>query len=273
MALKHSRPRFWLYTAGSYLVGYVAGVQTLGEFANLLFPLGLLIYLLPANIYLYGLNDLADVDTDMLNPKKTGREAMAVGVMRRRLSLYVAFSGAAVMLFSWNPTSFMLNGLYIVMATLYSLPPVRLKARPFLDSFSNWFYVVPAAVGYHLSSGLLPPLWFWALGVMWTAGMHALSAVPDIEPDRRAGVNTIATFLGPRRTMLFVFINWLGVAAFLATRDPLTLPSFVYPAAALYLIARLEIIPSFYWRFPLINSVMGALAFFYVGRHLIPLAL
>jgi hypothetical protein len=129
---------------------------------------------------------------------------VAWGAVRRRLSIYVAGSALAVLLFSWNLTAFLLNSLYILMATFYSLPPIRFKARPFLDSFSNWFYIIPGAAGYHLSSNnLLPPLWFWVVGALWTAGMHALSAVPDIEPDRRAGIKTIATTLGPRGTMFF----------------------------------------------------------------------
>jgi 4-hydroxybenzoate polyprenyltransferase len=269
LALIYSRPRFWLYTAGPYMVGYVAGVRSLPEFLNPLFPLGLFVYLLPANLYLYGLNDLADIDTDVLNPKKGGREAVAAGAVRRRLTIYVALSGVAVMLFSWSFASFLLNGLYILMAALYSLPPIRLKARPFLDSFSNWFYLIPGAVGYHLSSGMLAPLWFWVVGALWTAGMHALSAVPDIRPDLEAGLKTIATTLGPRGTMVFVSVCWLFVSLFLTFRDPIAFPSFVYPAAALYLTVRVEGLPSFYWRFPLINSVMGMLAFFYAGRHLI----
>jgi 4-hydroxybenzoate polyprenyltransferase len=274
LALKHSRPRFWLYTAGSYLVGFAAGAKSVETFLSPLFPVGLLVYLLPANIYLYGLNDLADIDTDLLNPKKTDREAVAWGAVRRRLSIYVAGSALAVLLFSWNLTAFLLNSLYILMATFYSLPPIRFKARPFLDSFSNWFYIIPGAAGYHLSSNnLLPPLWFWVVGALWTAGMHALSAVPDIEPDRRAGIKTIATTLGPRGTMFFVSACWTIVAAALALRDPLTLPAFTYPVIALFLTARLEILPSFYWRFPLINTVMGMLAFFYAGLHLIPITL
>ena len=32
--LVHSRPRFWLYTAGPFLVGYGAGATALGQFAE-----------------------------------------------------------------------------------------------------------------------------------------------------------------------------------------------------------------------------------------------
>ena len=54
--------------------------------------------------------------------------------------------------------------------------------------------------------------------------MHAFSAVPDIESDKKAGIQTVATVLGKRGTVIFCYIayllaaslavNWLGVLSF-----------------------------------------------------------
>ncbi len=265
--LIHSRPRFWLYTAGPFLVGYGAGAAALEAFTAPLFAYGMLYFLLLANVYLYGVNDLFDLDTDSINPKKAGPERSAAGATRL-LATSAAVSAAAALPLAVDPTAAALVAMYLALSTAYSAPPLRLKARPFLDSYSNWLYIVPAALGYYLSSGALPPPWVWVAGVTWTAGMHALSAVPDIEADRRAGIRTVAVALGDRGAMLFVSANWLATAVLLTAKDPLLAPSFIYPAVALYLAIRPHQVGKFYWRFPVINSVMGALAFLYVTRHI-----
>ncbi len=265
--LIHSRPRFWLYTAGPFLVGYGAGAAAPSQFAEPQFIYGMLYFLLFANIYLYGVNDLFDLDTDLLNPKKAGPERAAAGAAKL-LAASAAASALAAAPLALDPTAAALVALYLALSTAYSAPPLRLKARPLLDSYSNWLYIVPAALGYYLSSSRLPPPWVWAAGVAWTAGMHALSAVPDIEADRKAGVKTVAVALGPRRTMIFVAANWLATALILTARDPLMAPSLLYPATALYLTLRPHLVPTWYWRFPAINAAMGALAFLYATRHI-----
>ena len=68
--LKVSRPRFWLYVFGPYIVGLAAGAATRDDFVrieNLVFGL---YFLLPANLLIYGINDIFDFETDRLNPKK-----------------------------------------------------------------------------------------------------------------------------------------------------------------------------------------------------------
>ena len=265
--LVHSRPRFWLYTAGPFLVGYGAGATDLGQFAEPLFIYGMIYFMLFANLYLYGVNDLFDLDTDLLNPKKAGPERSAAGATRL-LAASAATSALAAVPLAVDPTAAALTALYLILSTAYSTPPLRLKARPLLDSYSNWLYIVPAALGHYMSSGNLPPAWVWAAGVAWTAGMHALSAVPDIEADKKAGVKTVAVALGPRGAMLFVVANWATTAVILTSRDPLLAPSLLYPAVALYLALRPHLVPTWYWRFPYINTAMGALAFLYATRHI-----
>ena len=258
--ITHSRPRFWLYTAGPFLVGYGAGGPW--DFANPLFLYGLLYFLFLANVYLYGVNDVFDLNTDV--SKKRGPERSAAG----RVKALTVASVAAGAPLAFDPAAASLFVLFLALSAIYSAPPVRLKARPFLDSYSNWLYIVPAALGYYAASGRLMPLWAWIAGAAWTAGMHALSAVPDIEHDKKAGLKTVAVVLGRRGTLLFVFGNWLAAAVLLAARDALAAPSFVYPAIALYLFAKPDLVEGWYRRFPAINAAMGALAFFYATRHI-----
>lgn len=238
------------------------------QFLDPLFFYGLVYFLVFANVLLYGVNDIFDVDTDVYNPKKGTREELGLG-RARTLGAASAASAAAALPLARGPVEAGLVSLFLFLCVAYSAPPFRLKARPFVDSYTNWLYIVPAALGYYMSSGQLMPPWAFAAGVFWTAGMHALSAVPDIEADRRAGVSTVATRLGRRGALLFVFVNWAAASAILAWRDLLLAPSALYPAVALYLYARCGQVETWYWRFPFINAAMGAGAFFYAVRDLV----
>ena len=71
-----SRPRFWSYLAGPWAVGMVSAANSIYDFQNILFWLGLLFFLWPANFLLYGINDYTDRDTDKFNPKKKDYEKL-----------------------------------------------------------------------------------------------------------------------------------------------------------------------------------------------------
>jgi 4-hydroxybenzoate polyprenyltransferase len=69
-----SRPRFWLYLGGTYMIGFAAGADSFSLFLSPLFVLHLLFFLTFANLFLYGINDLSDTDTDRFNRKKGSKE-------------------------------------------------------------------------------------------------------------------------------------------------------------------------------------------------------
>lgn len=90
----------------------------------------------------------------------------------------------------------------------YSALPIRAKSKPFLDSFfSASHYVFTGIFGYYL---IYPdknfPILAFIFGMLWSMAMHAYSAVFDIEFDRMAKINTIATFLGHIKIIIFYSI-------------------------------------------------------------------
>jgi 4-hydroxybenzoate polyprenyltransferase len=99
--------------------------------------------------------------------------------------------------------------------------------------------------------------------------MHAYSAVPDIAADQEAGVPTVATLFGRRRTLLLC-----GAAYALAA--VLVYPSvglFAVVAGATYLVLiglslrsrGPEQLFAVYRRFPVVNTVVGGAMFCVVG--------
>lgn len=256
--LRLSRPRFWLYTAGPVLVGVAYAADAVGD---LLSPVSIALFayfLLPANVYLYGVNDLFDRDVDEANPKKEDKEA------RWRddslVTAVVAASGlVGLALFALTPrVAWPWLAGFFVLATQYSAPPLRFKTTPLLDSLSNGLYLLPGAAAYAVLAGSHPPLLAVVGGWLWTMGMHTYSAIPDIDPDRAAGIQTTATWLGEEKTYAYCFACWALAAVAFAGVDPrLGGLLGVYPLFLTGTVASDVAVDRAYWWFPVVNGVVG----------------
>ena len=87
--LKVSRPRFWLYVFGPYIIGLAAAADNQADFLrieNLIFAI---YFLFPANLLIYGINDIFDFETDRLNPKKAEYEALVRPESHRSLFIWI----------------------------------------------------------------------------------------------------------------------------------------------------------------------------------------
>jgi 4-hydroxybenzoate polyprenyltransferase len=96
---------------------------------------------------------------------------------------------------------------YALVFVFYSAPPLRFKARPYLDSISNAAYAFPLVlVPYALGDS---PVWAAALGLMaWSAAKHTYDAVQDIDEDRGVGITTTAVRLGVRGVVAWSGAWW-----------------------------------------------------------------
>lgn len=262
-----SRPRFWLYVAGPYLLGAAAGSPTFyqhpGFYALAVF------FALPANLFLYGINDYHDHDTDRLNPKKQSTEHLLTTDERPMLRVVLSCTAALYFLCAFWLHNLVTSALLLFLLFLsyaYSAPPLRFKQRPFIDSLSNGLYVLPGVTGYYAYAGHLPAWNILLAGVLWAAAMHLFSAIPDIESDRRADLTTSAVYLGETRALLMCSLLWTlsfaSVADTLFTIAPWSIPLIVYPLLPLYILRKRKNVLEKYWWFPFINAVNGALLFF-----------
>ena len=255
-----SRPRFWFYLAGPVVVGVAAAATSVPE---LFLPVGFALFgyfLIPANVLLYGVNDIFDADIDTENPKKTDKEARWQG-SRLVVAVVVASGLLAVPLFvvarsaAWP----WLAG-FLLLAVEYSAPPARFKTTPILDSLSNGLYILPGIAAYAAVAGTQPPAMAVVGAWLWTMGMHTFSAIPDIYPDRRAGIRTTATWLGKRRTYGYVASCWLAAAGAFAVVDPrLGALMAVYPVFVAWVAASSVAVDRAYWWFPALNTAVGTL--------------
>lgn len=249
------------------MVGYALGASSLQGFFRPEYFVFLLYFFFPANVFIYGINDYYDRDTDALNPKKDEMEHRVAeserDVLARALRAVLVIS-AALMLMLDLVAALLLLG-FLLLSYFYSAPPLRFKARPFLDFASNMLYIMPGVLAYHLASGELPSIWLVAAGFLHIAAMHLFSAIPDIECDRQAGITTTAVLIGKRASLLLCLLFWSGLSAsalVLSGFHYLSFLSLLYPAVPLSLLAfpswRVERV---YWYLPYLNTILGGMLF------------
>lgn len=275
--LHASRPRFWLYVLGPALLGLGAT----GFFTNrlgtegatgIVSPIQLIAFMLvwltwPANIFIYGVNDLFDEKTDQKNEKKQKQEVLLSAARRRRMWEVVAVTGLSSLLLGvlLPPPARLTWYGFLLLGFCYSAPPFRFKTKLWLDAYSNVLYVLPAWALYGIITGSVLPVSWLIVGLLWTAGMHTFSAVPDITADRAAGERTTAVRLGWHWSLFFVGLNWLAAALLaLQLAGPIGLTLLVYPLLAIMTLFRLVPAERSYWWFPWINGLLGFVFFWYI---------
>ena len=266
-----SRPRFWLYIFGPYLVGLAAGAAFRSDFLSFGIAAFALYFLLPANLLIYGINDIFDFETDKLNPKKQEYETLVRPEDRWQLILAILFLNIPFVAgaFFFNSTAIVALACFLFFSVFYSAWPVRAKAIPIVDSTFNILYVFPGVFGYAMISGEFPPIMAVAAAFLWTMAMHAYSAIPDIAADREAGVETVATFLGPNGTLAFCTACYLGSAIlafpFLGIFAGISGIIYLTIMAATVFAKDSARVFTIYKYFPFINSAVGFVLFWLVA--------
>ena len=270
-----SRPRFWLYLAGTFALGATAAVPSIYELLSPTFLLWFLFFLLPANLFLYGINDRYDSDTDTFNVKKGTKEHRLQ--LREQRSLVTALA-VTVLLYAVAFVSLTLNNetrlagillIFLAVSAGYSMPPVRFKARPFLDSLSNALYIIPGVFGYVLYARAFPS-WIVLAGLgCWAVAMHLYSAIPDIAADTKAKLRTTAVVLGERTSLFLCAALWLMftlIMVFASSFGSVAWFGLVYPCLPLVpLLVPMISVEWLYWRFPWITGIFGFATWWYLA--------
>lgn len=269
--LPTSRPRFWRYTLGSYYIGLMAGSGfTQLRDMRLIFTIQAIWFFLyfsyPANLLIYGVNDIFDYETDKNNPKKQDYEWLITPEKQQPLRFVIAWLNIPFLFLSILPNSWSYIWLFIFLlsSVFYSAPPIRAKARPILDTIASAFvYIAPWYVWYYLS-GWTNFSWFIFVALLArNMAMHAYSAIPDIEADSQARISTVATLYGKQWTLTFCIICYtLSIICSLPYLWWFSLLWVIYIAMMLFSFK--ENIFSLYKYFPRINATVGFLLFWYI---------
>ncbi|MBN2183803.1 MAG: UbiA family prenyltransferase [Candidatus Krumholzibacteriota bacterium] len=127
----------------------------------------------------------------------------------------------------------------LALGILYSVEPVRLKKRAVLDVLSNamGIGVLNTLAGWVMVSGSISGSMILLPYPFAVASVHVLTALADIEGDRKNSLHTSGVALGPVKGV-FVSIILMAVAGALAAFTEnrlaffaciLSLPAFIFP--------------------------------------------
>jgi 4-hydroxybenzoate polyprenyltransferase len=215
---------------------FFAAYLFVSEQIDLTLIIGTLFFLIPYNFLMYGINDVFDYESDLRNPRKGGIEGALLDPKYHKLttlsSIGLAFGFVVYLLVVGSDVAdfWLLVSLFAVFA--YSVPKLRFKERPFVDSFTSALHFVgPMVYGLVLAGSDIADIKVIAVLVAfmaWGMASHAFGAVQDVRADREAGIKSVATQIGARNTVRFALglyvvsalaimtIGWHGIVASIA---------------------------------------------------------
>ncbi|MBP9738338.1 prenyltransferase [Candidatus Saccharibacteria bacterium] len=220
-----SRPISWVNTAYPFALAYFL---TLGSVDTVLI-IGTLYFLFPYNALMYGINDVFDYESDILNPRKGGVEGAK---LKKKYHSFV-IKGAVLLnlpfliflILQGSLQSSLVLTFVVFMVVAYSAKGLRFKEKAFLDSVTSSIHFVGPAV-YALSltgwqDAYTPYVFAFFL---WGMASHAFGAVQDILFDKEAGIGSIATVIGARWTVRLSVLLYALSGVLLVSQGPLTAP-------------------------------------------------
>lgn len=204
-----------LQVAGLFILG---GGSRMGDVTAWLSLFITFVSCLAANIYIVGLNQVADIEIDRINkphlPLPAGEFSLRQG------QWIVAFLGGLALLLAITQDVYLVLtvSLALIIGTIYSLPPLHLKSRPVWAALSIAFvrgFVTNVGLFLHFHHQLQPaaPIpWPAVLGLaLFFFGFGLVIAIykdiPDLAGDQQFGIRTFTVRLGPER--VFRIGRWL----------------------------------------------------------------
>jgi len=245
--VRASRPISWINTAFPFAAGYL---MVEGRVDALLI-VGTLFFLVPYNLLMYGLNDVFDYESDLLNPRKGGIEGDVVRDRERARKVHRGIIAASALtvapMMSWlivvgTPQSAIALAVVVFAVVAYSAPVLRFKERPFLDSFTSAVHFAGPLVyalvltGTGLTGRGVWPIWVAFLA--WGMASHAFGAVQDVRADREGGIASVGTVMGARVTTWFALVMYAAASAVLLVLPWPGVLAAVLPLAYVASVAR-----------------------------------
>jgi len=219
-ALLASRPAAWANTALPFLGGLAATRASAP--ASVALPL-VLWWTVGYNALLYGINDLYDRASDLLNPRKGGAQGAQLALrdlpLLRSVIWIAGASGLAVALLAASASSTASAVVLVAIgaACLYSAPWLgRTRGRPIVDALTSAVhFTLPPLCGLAVGSAALGQ-WIAPLAAFfaWNVANHLVGAIQDRDADTGAHIATTATRFGARGTARFA-IAWYAVSSFI----------------------------------------------------------
>jgi 4-hydroxybenzoate polyprenyltransferase len=198
-----SRPWFWPVSwVPAYLGTVLAGHSWLPDRADAGRAVVALLVLGPL---IWGAvlaqNDLHDLPSDRVNPRKATAPLVTGAMSARRLRIWYRVTALASVGAALYVGPLFVAGVagVLVLGWAYSVPPLRLKTRPGWDVAVNALVVgvVSPGAGWAITRAPWEFPWQFALiGVLFAAALYVPTTVTDLRADAGAGDTTFAVRFG-----------------------------------------------------------------------------
>ena len=230
---RFSRPHTIIGTSlsaiGLWLIAWsFVGIPPIGSAIALL--LSAWLACICGNIYIVGLNQIADVEIDRINKPHL---PVASGQFSRRTAIaIISITGTLALLIALSQGIFLLAtvGSSLLIGTAYSLPPIRLKRFAFWASvciLSVRGGIVNLGLYLHYQQRFLGAAWndlsqltipaaVWVLTafvVVFSIAIAIFKDIPDIEGDRRFNIQTFTVQMG--QEAVFNLARWILTICYL----------------------------------------------------------
>lgn len=233
--LKVSRPMLWFPLP----IVFFAGLKVSGASITTISVLQGVILTFPYNLFLYGINDIYDWESDKINWRKGKVEGEVLEPDKHEFVREAALVAGLTVLLSSVATLDFSNVLAALMLLFfshqYSSPPLRLKEKPPLDSFSSGiiYMLAPALMGFSYGSSVLqlPTEALWL--TLTSMSAHSFSTIADYTADKRAGQTTFAVKFGKRAAAAFP-VAVLILAFFFSGFENTIAKSYIAFSAAMF---------------------------------------
>lgn len=189
----------------------------------------------------YILNQIVDCESDKKNEKLFLLSDKIIPVSHAYIEMILLILLSLGLSILYDKSVFFYFLISLFMGIAYSLPPFKIKSRPFLDLLWN-------SIGYGFLAFLIgwisvnsPSYQMWIRGIPYfliVGAVFANTTIPDIKGDRAEGKITTGVFLGKNKTLIIGII--LDTFAFITSyllKDyislivaGLSLPFFIYAA-------------------------------------------
>lgn len=214
----------WRAYFGLGVLGFLASVDKSSLFSLDREPLILLVELLVSLVFYltfaFSINNCFDTAEDSLDPVKLLKNPVASGRISFRggltFSLVTGVVGILLCILWFNTISVYLYTVSMILAALYSSPPLRFKSRPFFDIASHGLFAGILLFLYGASTlGVfnLNLLFFGTPIFIYSVTLELRNHLEDFEDDREAKVTTTVQKIGPSATRhllaYLLILHWL----------------------------------------------------------------
>ena len=206
---KFSRPHTIIGTSLSVLALYFISLGTTGNeitVINLEQMLAVWLACLCGNIYIVGLNQLYDIEIDRINKPDLPLASGEFSVNQGKVIIAVTGIMAILIAALSGVWLFITVASSVLIGTVYSIPPIRLKQFPFWAAFCILTVrgiIVNIGLFLHYGSKLdrqevlNPYVWTLTLFILlFTVAIAIFKGVPDREGDKQYNINTLTLVIG-----------------------------------------------------------------------------